>query len=827
VVHIFEGVPAPGGRVPPHNIEAEESLLGAMMLSREAITAAIEQHVDPADYYKPAHGHIHRVCCDLYSDNEPVDPVTVAEALRRESLLDAIGGRQTLLRIQAQTPASASAAYYASIVHDLSLLRKLIAVGNDISEMGYSASDDVDVTLDQAEALVFQVAEHRGADSLTSIYPVLQETMDRLEQLYDRPDQVTGVTTGYADLDRILLGLQPSNLVIVAARPGTGKTSFALGTALSVAMKDRKPVLFFSMEMDRLDLVRRLLSAEARIDARNLQTGRLSEHEWPKLNQALGRLAEAPFFIDDDPRCTVMEMRAKARRIKSQHGELGLVVVDYLQLMSSHTKRVENRQVEVSEISRGLKILARELQAPVMALAQLNRQLEYRADKRPMLADLRESGCLVAQTRLTRADTNEEVTLGELVASSARDVPVWTLDEHYRLVAGRLTKAFPSGVKETFELQLASGRSVVASANHPFLTIDGWVRVDSLAVGSRIAVARTLPDTPGCATRAAMTDDAIERAAELVGSRGKLAAADVDWLESLGAFDRRSAQARVPTPLLGAARTQIARFLRELWRVGGSLYADRRGAVTIHLATPSPELARDVHDLLVRLDVRSRVRVGRDGPHRTSAVVDVSGRDDQMRFLDVVGLSGERADRVAELRELLTARGANPNVDTIPREVWDHVRTKLLPERGMSARELARRLDLGYSGNALYLQGVSRTRVARLAAALDDEWLHDLATSDVLWDRIVAIEPRGPQPVFDATVECTHNFLANGVVAHNSLEQDADVVMFIYRDDQYNTETESKGIAEIIVGKHRGGPVGTARLAFVERYTMFADMANE
>jgi replicative DNA helicase len=400
VVHIFDesraarASSAPAGRVPPNNLEAEESLLGAMMLSRDAITAAIEARVEAGDFYKPAHGHIFRSCRDLHERGEPVDPVTVAEALRREGLLEPIGGRSVLLRIQAQTPASANAAHYAQIVHDLSVLRRLIAVGNDIAEMGYDGTDDVDDTVDRAESLVFEVAEHRVGDSLTSLYPALEATMDRLEQLYDRDSDVTGVKTSYTELDALLLGLQPSNLIIVAARPGTGKTSFALGAALSVAVKERRPVLFFSLEMDRLDLVRRLLSAEALIDARNLQTGKLSEHEWPKLNQAVGRLAEAPFFIDDDPRCTVMEMRAKARRIKSQQGDLGLIVVDYLQLMQSHNRKIENRQVEVSEISRGLKILAREMQTPVMALAQLNRQVEYRNDKRPMLADLRESGSL-------------------------------------------------------------------------------------------------------------------------------------------------------------------------------------------------------------------------------------------------------------------------------------------------------------------------------------------------------------------------------------------------------------------------------------------------
>jgi replicative DNA helicase len=382
-----------GGRIPPHNVEAEESLLGAMMLSRDAIMAAIEQHIDAREFYKPAHGHIYEACFDLHAKGEPVDPITVAEELRRRSLLDAIGGRATLLRIQAATPASANASHYAQIVGELALLRRLIAVAGDIAEMGYSGGDDVAVTVDRAESMVFEVAEHRVSDSLTSLYPALEATMDQLEQLYDRDSHLIGTPTGYRDLDEILLGLQPSNLIIVAARPGQGKTSWALGAALHCALDARKPVLFFSMEMSHLDLTKRLLASEARIDSRALQTGRIAENEWPKLNQAVGRLAEAPFFIDDNPHCTVMEMRAKARRVRQKHGDLGLIVVDYLQLMSS-SKRVESRQVEVSELSRGLKILARELDVPVVCLAQLNRQVEYRTDKRPMLADLRESGSI-------------------------------------------------------------------------------------------------------------------------------------------------------------------------------------------------------------------------------------------------------------------------------------------------------------------------------------------------------------------------------------------------------------------------------------------------
>jgi replicative DNA helicase len=365
-----------------------------MLLSRDAITAAVEVGVEAADFYKPAHAHLFEAVLSLYGQGEPVDPVTVAEELRRADLLDSLGGRTTLLRLQAATPASANATHYAKIVNELALLRRLIGVAGDIAEMGYDDSQDVVETLDRAESLVFEVAERRVSESMVRVSDALQTTLDQLEALYDSTGDITGVPTGYTDLDHLLLGLQPSNLVVVAARPGAGKTSLALGAAANVAMQARRPVLFFSMEMGTLELTKRLLAGEAHVDARRLQTGNIPEADWTRLSHAVGRLAEAPLFIDDNPHCTVMEMRAKSRRTKARHGDLGLVVVDYLQLMTPMAKRAENRQVEVAEISRGLKILARELDCPVMALSQLNRQLEYRADKRPMLADLRESGSL-------------------------------------------------------------------------------------------------------------------------------------------------------------------------------------------------------------------------------------------------------------------------------------------------------------------------------------------------------------------------------------------------------------------------------------------------
>jgi replicative DNA helicase len=419
------------GRVPPHNLDAEESLLGAMLLSRDAISAATEARVEANDFYKPAHGHIFEAVMSLYGQGEPVDPVTVSDELRRADLLDALGGRQALLRLQASTPASANAAHYATIVNELALLRRLIAVAGDIAEMGYDDSSEVSETLDRAESLVFEVAERRVSDSTTIVADALQETLDQLEARYGSPDDIVGAPTGFHDLDRQLMGLQPSTLVVLAARPAMGKTALALGLAKGVASEARRPVMFFSMEMGTLELTKRLLAAEARVQASKLWTGRLNETEWGALSHAVGRLAELPLFIDDNPHCTVMEMRAKARRTKARHGDLGLVVVDYIQLMTPTTgRRAENRQVEVAEISRGLKILARELECPVVALSQLNRQLEYRQDKRPMLADLRESGSLEQDADVVMFIYREEVYSGAETPDSEKGVAEVIVAKH-------------------------------------------------------------------------------------------------------------------------------------------------------------------------------------------------------------------------------------------------------------------------------------------------------------------------------------------------------------------------------------------------------------
>lgn len=379
-------------RVPPNNLRAEESVLGAMLLSREAIADVVEV-LDADHFYKPAHGHLYDAIMSLYSAGEPVDAVTVADELERAGLLAEIGGPAVLLDIQATTPAISNASHYAKIVEEHALLRRMIVVSSEIAEMAFEIPDDVVKAVDEAEAKMFDVAQRRVTNTTAPIRDLLPANLDRIEMLYDRGESITGVHSGYLDLDEKLAGLQPSALYVVGARPAMGKTAFALGMAANSAMIDSRPVLIFTLEMGQLELSQRLLCSEALVDSGKVKTGRLEEAEWTRISHAVGRLAETPIFIDDNPHTSVMDIRAKARRLKSREGDLGMVVVDYIQLMTGRSN-AESRQVEVSEISRNLKILARELEAPVVALAQLNRGLEQRTDKRPMLSDLRESGSL-------------------------------------------------------------------------------------------------------------------------------------------------------------------------------------------------------------------------------------------------------------------------------------------------------------------------------------------------------------------------------------------------------------------------------------------------
>jgi replicative DNA helicase len=396
----------PLNRIPPHNLDAEQSVLGAMLESKEAIANVVEV-VQAEDFYKPAHVEIYEAILALYGRGEVPDAITCAEELSRRGSLDQIGGKPYIYGLLEAYPTASSAGYYARIVEEHALLRRLIDAGNKVQEIGFSIPEDVAEGIDQAEELVYEVGNRRLRDDIQPIRRLLTENMEAIETLYERGENVTGLASGFPDLDEMTAGFQPSNLVIIAARPSMGKSSLIGDIALHAALHQREPVVIFSLEMSRHELVQRFLSSEARVDSQRIRRGSLQEQDWTRLSSALGRLAEAPIFIDDSANIALMEIRAKCRRLKAKFG-LGLVIVDYLQLMQSPRKS-ENRQQEVSEISRALKILARELEIPVICASQLNRGVEYRSDKRPLLGDLRESGSIEQDSDLVMFIYRDEV----------------------------------------------------------------------------------------------------------------------------------------------------------------------------------------------------------------------------------------------------------------------------------------------------------------------------------------------------------------------------------------------------------------------------------
>lgn len=419
-------------KVPPYSIEAEQSVLGSMLLSKDAIFVAIER-LNADDFYKDSHKNIFTTIAKLSENHEPVDLITVTEALRDAKILEQIGGVTYLTALTEAVPTTANITYYCKIVEEKALLRRLIKTTSKILSYAYDSKSDVEEILDEAERMIFEITQKRRVENFYHIKDVLLSTFERIEELYNNEGGITGVPTGFPDLDEMTSGFQPSDLILIAARPSMGKTAFALNIAQNAAIRHDIPVAIFSLEMSKEQLVQRMLCSESNVDSHRLRTGRLREDDWPRLARAMGPLSEAPIFIDDTPGISSLELRAKARRLKAEKG-LGMVIIDYLQLMSG--RNAENRQQEISAISRSLKALARELNVPVVALSQLSRAPEMRADHRPILSDLRESGSQEQDSDLVaflyrdeyyNSDT-EKKNIAEVIISKQRNGPTGTVE---------------------------------------------------------------------------------------------------------------------------------------------------------------------------------------------------------------------------------------------------------------------------------------------------------------------------------------------------------------------------------------------------------------
>ena len=871
-----DGGGPPADRTPPQDVAAEQSVLGAMMLSKDAIADVVEV-LREGDFYRPAHATIYDAIITIYGKGDPADAVTVAAELTRVGEIGRIGGASYLHTLVSLVPTAANAGYYAAIVKERAILRRLVEAGTRIVQMGYAGEGDVDDVVDRAQAEVYEVTERRTAEDYLPLRDLMDGALTEIEAIANRGGQMVGVPTGFADLDALTNGLHPGQLVILAARPALGKSTAALDIARSASIKNGLTSVIFSLEMGRNEILMRLLSAEAQIALHHMRSGNMSDADWQKLATKMGVVSEAPLFIDDSPNLTMMEIRAKCRRLKQRH-DLRLVVVDYMQLMTSG-KRVESRQQEVSEFSRSLKLLAKELDVPVIAVSQLNRGPEQRTDKRPMLSDLRESGCLTASTRILRADIGSEVTIGELMETGEQLIPVWSLDDSLRYVPRIMTHVFSTGRKEVFTLTTASGRTVELTANHPLLTYHGWKSLGELQPGDRIATPRHVPAPeveldmwsddqvvvlahligdgsmlPRQPLRYATKDPANLEAVRGAATRAFDVRASVDdypearcltlrlasnrpvthgvrnpinaWLDDLGLFGKRSYEKFVPGEVFCLPKQQIALFLRHLWATDGSIQITRLGrGGRIYYSSTSRRLADDVARLLLRFGIIARIRTVAKAGYRPSYWVDISGAADQKVFLRRINAHGERGETGRRLLAILETIEPNTNRDTVPREVWDDVK-QVISDAGMTHREFAAAMGTSFCGSTMWKRAPSRERLGRVATVLESADLELMATNDVHWDEIVSIKSIGEQEVYDATVPGTHNFIADGIAVHNSLEQDADMVILLHREDAYERESPRAGEADFIVAKHRNGPTSTITVAFQGHYSRFVDMAQ-
>ena len=578
--------------VPPQNLEAEESVLGALMVSSGALDAVIlDVRLNDEDFYRERHRLVFRAIKRLYERSEAIDAITVSELLRSEGELEEAGGRDTVSHLASVVPVPGNAKHYAEIVKRNALLRRLLSASHTIQQSVNQREGEPRDLVERAEALLFQVAHDERSKDFSRLAEILEFEVDRLEALAKGDLEVTGTPSGFRDLDGVLGGFQPGNLITIAARPSVGKSALVCNIAENVATKYQLPVAFFSLEMSEAELAHRFIASRSRIPNDRLRKGKVAERDWPRVVRACNQLESAPLWIDESSDLSLLELRAKSRRLAaSEGGKLGLVIVDYMQLMRAEDPRA-NRVEQVGQFSRGLKILARELDVPVIGLSQLSRAPEQRPDKRPMLSDLRESGCLTGDTRVFLPEEGRTSRIGELEGKSGFDVLAVDAASG-ELERRRVTNAFATGCRQVFALRTSRrGRLIRATPNHRFLTTEGWRRLDALRVGDSIAA----------------------------------------------------------------------------------------------------------------------------------------------------------------------------------------------------------------SGNGL--------------------------ASQVEWDPVQSIVAVGEAEVFDLTVEGLHSFVAEDIVVHNSIEQDSDVVTFIYRDALYNDEADPSE-AELIVAKHRNGPIGKVDVVFLEQYPRFVDRAR-
>jgi replicative DNA helicase len=880
-------------KIAPHSKDSEMIVLGSMLSSTNALNIGADA-LNEQDFYFTEHKIIFQALKAAYLNDKPADIHLIAEELKRQDKLKAIGGIGYLTTLAQYAGTSAYIEEYIELVRDKSVLRRMIHAAQDVERQALNNPSDVHVLLDDAQAKFFVISQSANTgtgvlikDLLSGIksptqVPYLKELQERQEQYQKKGpnDQaITGIPTHFFDLDKLINGLCPSNLMILAARPAMGKTALALNIAENVAFKNDCPVGIFSLEMTADQLLHRMICSQSEVESDKIRTGSINGSEYQRIVISVNAMMKGTVVIDDQPGLKITDLRARARRMKESY-DIQLLIVDYLQLISGSglSRNVENRQNEISEISRMMKTLARELNLPIICLSQLSRKVEERQGHRPMMSDLRESGCLTGDAMIQDAETGTFYTIKEL-AERKQQVPIFVhaVDKDLKIGKHRMIKAFYSGKKKVFELRTRSGRSIKASGNHPFLKLQGWSPLEKLKTGDKIALPRQIKIENAVAK---MKEDELILLAHLLGDGCILpnqpyhyTSADEEniasvshaasslfetsprivkqkngypvylpsptplthkkqhpitsWFSNLGIERVRSYDNRIPPAVFENDEKKVALFLRHLWATDGNVSIKklqrRKNSGAIYYSSSSEILARQTQHLLMQLGIATKfTAVPSNKGYRSMYHVNVYGAPNQLLFLKKVGCAGKRGHLIPDLIDQLSQISPNPNNDVIPKEVWNTTIRKAKDQSSLSWREICAAMNTSYCGSSLFKKGISRQRMQTLYNVLPSQELKILVEPDIYWDEIIAIDELGIEDVYDATVEDVHNFVANGIIVHNSIEQDSDIVMFLLRREYYDPY-DKPGMAELIVAKNRHGAVGTVNLTYRKELAQFAN----